>query len=63
MFSLNNLSKMNVLRVLDANNIIQLIKITVFWSNSCIFFSENPCANMQETQKSEKNYYVLYEQL
>ena len=26
-------------------------------------FTENPCAKMQKTQKSEKNHYVLYEKL
>ena len=28
-----------------------------FWSESCIF-SENPCANMQKTQKSEKTSMI-----
>ena len=54
-FSLNNLSKMNVLRVLDSKNVIKQFKNHVFCSTSCIF-SENPCAKMQKKQKSEKNH-------
>ena len=52
-FSLKNLSKMSVLRVLDSKNVIKQIKNNVFCSTSCIF-SENPCAKLQKTQKSEK---------
>ena len=61
-FSLKNLSKMNVLRVLASKNLIKRIKKLIWWSESYIF-SENPCAKMQKTQKSEKNHYVLYEKL
>ena len=38
---------------LRSQNLIKLVKNLVFWSKSCIF-SENPCAKMQKTKKSEK---------
>ena len=44
---------MSVLSVLDSKNVIKRIQNHVFCSTSCIF-SENPCAKMQKTQKSEK---------
>ena len=53
-FSLKNLSKMSVLRVLDSKNVIKQIKNHVFCSTSCIF-SENPCAKMHKTEKVQKS--------
>ena len=53
-FSLINLSKMSVLRVLDSKNVIKQIKNHVFCSTSCIF-SENPCAKMHKTEKVQKS--------
>ena len=52
-FSSANVSKTNVLSILRSKNVIKLIKNLLFWSKRCAF-TENPCAKMQKTQKSEK---------
>ena len=55
MFSLKNLSKMSVLRVLGSKNVIKQVQNHVFCSTCCIF-SENPCAKMQKSKKVKKPF-------
>ena len=52
-FSLKNLSKMSVLRVLGSKNVIKQVQNHVFCSTCCIF-SENPYAKMQKNKNVKK---------
>ena len=45
--------KMNVLSVLAMQNLINAMEKLLFCSTSCTF-TENPCAKMRKTQKSDK---------
>ena len=57
-FSLTNVSKMNVLSTLRFKTLINIFLFWIFWSKSGTF-SENPYAKTQKTQKKYKKTLAL----